>query len=199
MPEGYAPREIKVPGLATTPRGFIPSQDMGYLIVVIQLPDAASFERTDATVRHVDEIARKIPGVAHTFAISGYSSVLQANQPNVGAAFLVLDKFENRKDPNLRGDKLLARIRKELSVVQEGRVRARYNSCYLRSEVLSRDTPDVIFAEDIFRKRHFTSLSMQRLPRLHARQEPRSCSSASTSQRSSAIRRARESVLRRRR
>ncbi len=107
---------------AKVPTGFIPAQDMGYLIVVVQLPDAASFERTDATVRRVDEIARKIPGVAHTFAISGYSSVLQANQPNVGAAFLVLDKFENRKDPKLRGEKLLATIRKELSVVQEGRV-----------------------------------------------------------------------------
>jgi hydrophobe/amphiphile efflux-1 (HAE1) family protein len=107
---------------AKMPTGFIPSQDMGYLIVVVQLPDASSFERTDAVVRHVDEIARKIPGIAHTFAISGYSSVLQANQPNVGAAFLVLDKFENRKDPNLRGEKLLATIRKEFSVVQEGRV-----------------------------------------------------------------------------
>ena len=107
---------------AKVPTGFIPSQDMGYLIVVVQLPDASSFERTDAVVKHVDEIARKIPGIAHTFAISGYSSVLQANQPNVGAAFLVLDKFENRKDPKLRGEKLLATIRKELSVVQEGRV-----------------------------------------------------------------------------
>ena len=107
---------------AKVPTGFIPAQDMGYLIVVVQLPDAASFERTDAVVKHVDEIARKIPGIAHTFAISGYSSVLQANQPNVGAAFLVLDKFENRKDAKLRGEKLLATIRKELSVVQEGRV-----------------------------------------------------------------------------
>ena len=39
---------------------------------------------------------RGIPGVAHTFAISGYSSVLQANQPNIGAAFLVLDDFAKR-------------------------------------------------------------------------------------------------------
>ncbi|MGV3774724.1 MAG: efflux RND transporter permease subunit [Verrucomicrobiales bacterium] len=104
------------------PTGFIPAQDMGYYIVVIQLPDGSSFERTDKVVRQVDAIGQKIPGVAHTFAISGYSSVLQANQPNVGAAFLVLDDFSKRKDPNLRGDKLLATIRKEFSVVQEGRV-----------------------------------------------------------------------------
>ncbi|MCC6232734.1 MAG: efflux RND transporter permease subunit [Verrucomicrobiales bacterium] len=107
---------------ARVPTGFIPAQDMGYLIVVIQLPDASSFERTDEVVRRVDDLARSIPGVAHTFAISGYSSVLQANQPNVGAAFLVLDRFENRRDPNLRGDRLLATIRKKFSAIQEGRV-----------------------------------------------------------------------------
>ncbi|MEY2407821.1 MAG: multidrug efflux pump [Verrucomicrobiota bacterium] len=107
---------------AKVPVGFIPSQDMGYFIVVVQLPDASSFERTDAVVRHVDEIGRSIPGVAHTFAISGYSSVLQANQPNVGAAFLVLDSFENRRDPALRGERLLATIRQKFSVIQQGRV-----------------------------------------------------------------------------
>ena len=103
------------------PAGFIPGQDMGYYIVVVQLPDASSFERTDATVKQVDEIARKIPGIAHTFAISGYSSVLQANQPNVGAAFLVLDPFHKRP-AGRRGEKMIAEIRRQLSVVQEGRV-----------------------------------------------------------------------------
>jgi multidrug efflux pump len=78
-------------------------------------------ERTDATVKQVDEIARKLPGIAHTFAISGYSSVLQANQPNVGAAFLVLDPFDKRP-ASRRGEKMLAEIRRQLSVVQEGRV-----------------------------------------------------------------------------
>ncbi len=109
-------------GFAKVPTGFIPSQDMGYFIVVVQLPDGSSFERTDEVVRRVDALARSIPGVAHTFAISGYSSVLQANQPNVGAAFLVLDKFENRRDPTLRGEQLLATIRRKFGEIQEGRV-----------------------------------------------------------------------------
>ena len=104
------------------PAGFIPTQDMGYYIVVVQLPDASSFERTDAVVRQVDAIARRTPGIAHTFAISGYSSVLQANQPNVGAAFLVLDRFDQRRDPNLQGEKLLASIRRAFSGIQEGRI-----------------------------------------------------------------------------
>jgi multidrug efflux pump len=104
------------------PTGFIPSQDMGYLLVVIQLPDGASFERTDAVVRRMDALVREVPGIAHTFAISGYSSVLQANQPNVGAAFVIMDEFSNRTDPALRGDALLATLRKKLSVIEEGRV-----------------------------------------------------------------------------
>ena len=40
------------------PTGFIPVQDMGYFLVVVQLPDGASFSRTDAVVKRVDEIAR---------------------------------------------------------------------------------------------------------------------------------------------
>ncbi len=106
----------------TVPTGFIPTQDMGYYIVVVQLPDGASFERTDAVVQRVDDLARKIPGIAHTFAISGYSSVLQANQSNVGAAFLVLDEYEKRRDPALQGDALLATIRETFSVIKEARV-----------------------------------------------------------------------------
>jgi multidrug efflux pump len=104
------------------PSGFIPSQDLGYALVLVQLPDAAAFERTDAIVRRMDAMAREIPGIAHTFAISGYSSVLQANQPNVGAAFLVFDDFANRSEPHLKGDGLLAVIRQKFATIQEGRV-----------------------------------------------------------------------------
>jgi len=104
------------------PTGFIPTQDMGYLLVVVQLPDGASFERTDAVVQRVDEIGRNVKGVAHTFAISGYSTVLQANQSNVGAAFLVLDEFADRQDPALKSDVLIADIRKAFSTIKEARV-----------------------------------------------------------------------------
>jgi len=104
------------------PAGFIPSQDMGYYLCVVQLPDGASFERTDAVVRRVDEIARSIPGVAHTFAIAGYSTVLQANQSNLGAAFFVLDDYAKRRDPALRGEAYLATLREAFAGIQEARV-----------------------------------------------------------------------------
>ncbi len=106
----------------SVPGGYIPAQDMGYCIVLVQLPDAAAFDRTDAVVRKMDAMAREIPGIAHTFAISGYSSVLQANQPNVGAAFLVFDDFKNRQAPELKGDGILGVIRQKFATIQEGRV-----------------------------------------------------------------------------
>lgn len=104
------------------PSGFIPTQDMGYFLVVIQLPDGASFDRTDAVTKRIDEIARAMPGVDHTFAIVGYSSVLQANQSNVGAAFIIPKPFAERKDPSLHVNNLMAELRKRVSTIQEARI-----------------------------------------------------------------------------
>ncbi len=53
-------------GFKHTPTGFIPSQDMGYLLVNVQLPDSASLERTQAVMDKVERIAKTIPGVRHT-------------------------------------------------------------------------------------------------------------------------------------
>jgi hydrophobe/amphiphile efflux-1 (HAE1) family protein len=90
---------------------------------VVQLPDAASFERTDAVVKHVDELARSVSGVAHTFAVSGYSNVLQTNQPNLGAAFIIPESFEQRHgDPTKTAAALMASLKQKFSGIQEARV-----------------------------------------------------------------------------
>jgi hydrophobe/amphiphile efflux-1 (HAE1) family protein len=86
---------------ARTPRGFIPALDRGYLIVVAQLPPGSSLARTDAVQRRIVSEALKVPGVKGAVNIVGFSGATFTNAPNAGAAFLVLDSFENRaKDPN---------------------------------------------------------------------------------------------------
>src|SRR5260221_11709483 len=86
---------------AKTPRGFIPAMDRGYLIVVANLPPGASLQRTDAVQRRIVETAMKVPGVIGAVNIVGFSGATFTNAPNAGAAFLVLDSFENRaRDPN---------------------------------------------------------------------------------------------------
>jgi multidrug efflux pump len=104
------------------PLGFIPVQDMGFFLVVVQLPDGASFSRTDEVVRRVDEIARAEPGVAHTFAISGFSSVLQANQSNVGAAFVIPEDFKDREGRGLTAQVMMNNLRQKFAAIKEARV-----------------------------------------------------------------------------
>src|SRR5262249_33533635 len=97
------------------PTGFIPEQDMGRLIVNIQLPDSASLERTQAVIAQMDQIARNTPGIAHVTSTPGASLVLGANSPNFGTAFIVLDPFDRRQSPNLSANAIMARLRREFA------------------------------------------------------------------------------------
>jgi len=79
-----------------TPTGFIPSQDKGYLLINVQLPDSSSLDRTNRVVERIEAIAGKTPGVRHTMAISGQSVLLGANAPNFGTVYVMLDDFHHR-------------------------------------------------------------------------------------------------------
>src|SRR5207302_5877685 len=74
-------------GFTHTPTGFIPPQDKGYLLVNVQLPDAASVKRTQDVVERIEAIALDTPGIKHTVAISGQSILLNANASNFGALY----------------------------------------------------------------------------------------------------------------
>jgi multidrug efflux pump len=93
------------------PTGFVPAQDQGRIICNIQLPDSASLERTKEAMSHIEAIARRIKGVAHTITISGISFVLQADSPNFASMFVVLEPFEQRTSPDLSSDAIVARMR----------------------------------------------------------------------------------------
>ena len=86
-------------GYLKMPTGFIPQQDKGYLIASIQLPDAASAERTREEVRKITEVALGTPGVGHVNSVAGNSFVLSAYGSNFGSMFIILDPFEKRLRP----------------------------------------------------------------------------------------------------
>src|SRR5260370_1300435 len=65
-----------------SPRGFVPQQDMGRIIVSVQLPDSAGLERTKEIMHQTDQIIRSHPAVAHTIGLVGISFVEQANGSN---------------------------------------------------------------------------------------------------------------------
>ena len=97
-------------GFTNSPSGFIPMQDKGYLLVNIQLPDAASVERTERVMRRIEEIAGKTAGVKHTVAVAGQSILLGANAPNFGAMYVMLDDFHKRSARGLSGEAIAAAL-----------------------------------------------------------------------------------------
>jgi multidrug efflux pump len=90
------------------PTGFIPQQDQGRLIVNVQLPDSASLLRTQDAMALVEKITREHPAVDHTVTISGLSFLLQSNSSNFGSMFVVLKPFDQRRDPKLHADEIMA-------------------------------------------------------------------------------------------
>jgi multidrug efflux pump subunit AcrB len=97
-------------GFTKAPSGFIPMQDKGYLLVNVQLPDAASVERTQRIMRRIEAITRKDRGVKHTVAVAGQSILLNANAPNFGAMYVMLKDFHDRTAAELSGDAIAARL-----------------------------------------------------------------------------------------
>ena len=98
-------------GFKTVPVGFIPQQDKGYLVVNAQLPDGASLERTEAVMTRLTSSISKIPGVAHTISLPGYSVLSSTNLSNAGGMFVILEPFEERiLDPSKQAPSILAKI-----------------------------------------------------------------------------------------
>lgn len=95
------------------PTGFIPTQDKGYLLLNVQLPDSAANSRTQEVMRQIDQIVSKLEGVEHTVAISGQSILLGANAPNFGSMNVMLKPFEERRTPELSGDGIAITIRNQ--------------------------------------------------------------------------------------
>jgi hydrophobe/amphiphile efflux-1 (HAE1) family protein len=102
---------LTVWGFSRMPTGFIPEQDKGYLLVNVQLPDAASVQRTREVIKRLGEIAGSMDGVQATLAVAGQSILLQANAPNFGSMFVVLKPFGEREKPELRDKAIAARLR----------------------------------------------------------------------------------------
>jgi hydrophobe/amphiphile efflux-1 (HAE1) family protein len=82
----------------TTPQGFIPAQDRGYLIVAAQLPGGAALARTNAVMTKAAQEVLATPGVAHVVNIVGFSGATFTNAPNAGAMFVILGPAAERAE-----------------------------------------------------------------------------------------------------
>ncbi len=102
---------------AATPTGFIPAQDQGYFIAVVQLPPGSSLARTDALVKRVVNAALDTKGVVHAAAFAGLDATTFTNAPNSGAIFLPLTPFHERGKEHIKAQKVLDELRAKLGQI----------------------------------------------------------------------------------
>jgi len=97
---------------ARVPGGFIPEEDMGYFYVNIQLPDAASLQRTAVISEDIEKILMGYPEVEYVLNATGYSMLSGSMIPNNGFMFVSLRKWDERE---LTAKELIDKINYQLS------------------------------------------------------------------------------------
>ena len=108
----------------TTPTGFIPQQDQGYLIVVVQLPSGSALARTTTVVREAARRAGEVDGVANAVIISGFDGSTFTNTSNGAVMFLTLKPFAERDKTGRSANVILGDVLKKTAPIQEARVLA---------------------------------------------------------------------------
>ncbi len=101
------------------PTAFLPVEDQGYVIAAVQLPNAASLERTNAVLKRIDGILDGMPGVANWVTIGGYSAIDGTNASNAATVFITMTPWEERQDPSLSQQAILGRLQGAFRQIQE--------------------------------------------------------------------------------
>ena len=96
------------------PTSFIPEEDQGYAFLQIQLPDAASLQRTDAVMRRIDDMLQHTHGVKSYSGISGFSLLSNTSASYTGFYFLQLEPWEERRSTELSADGLVKHLNQAL-------------------------------------------------------------------------------------
>ncbi len=104
--------------LGRAPTGFIPEQDQGYLITVVQLPPGATLARTEQVVKQATDIILKTRGVEHVAPFAGLDATTFTVGSNSGTIFSGLPSLYNHSLPGVTASTVLADLRARLSVIQ---------------------------------------------------------------------------------
>ena len=103
------------------PSTFVPDEDDGYFIAVVQLPPAASLERTQAVGKQINAILATYPEVKNYIGISGFS-IMGGEQSNAGTYFVVLKPWGERKGKNHTAAAVVKRFNEMAYSIQEGQI-----------------------------------------------------------------------------
>ena len=102
------------------PTGFLPEEDLGYLMLSVQLPDAASLQRTDATMRKIEEIVKQVPAIEVYTSVVGVNVLSRVQDTYSGFFFIKLKPWDERKAKSDVANELSAMLTRKLSALPDG-------------------------------------------------------------------------------
>lgn len=102
------------------PSSFLPEEDQGYAFVGVQLPNAASLQRTDAVCRKIEQIITNTPGVEYCSTVVGFSLLSGVANSYSGFFFVTLKNWSERQAPEEKYAAIMARLNRQLMTLPEG-------------------------------------------------------------------------------
>jgi len=108
----------------TIPFSFLPEEDQGYFITIVQLPDGASKQRTDAVLSKIENYFLSVPAIHSTDALAGQNFVFGTRGPNAATMFLPLHHWDERKGPQNHVKALIGAAYGEFAKIPEALILA---------------------------------------------------------------------------
>jgi HAE1 family hydrophobic/amphiphilic exporter-1/multidrug efflux pump len=104
------------------PLGFLPEDDQGYMLMVVQLPPGASFQRTEAALEKVGTVVTSHTEVKSMLAITGLNLLAGVTTPYVGTSFIILKPWSQRHGSDHSVAAVIARLNKQLGGIPEANI-----------------------------------------------------------------------------
>src|SRR5262249_32912033 len=101
------------------PTSFVPDEDQGYFYLKLQLPDAASLQRTEEVLAKIQKVAEGVPGIEHVTSVGGFSLLSFVRASYSGFAFISMKDWGDRKTRAEQFQAIKARLNSELSKMPE--------------------------------------------------------------------------------
>ncbi|MGH9350668.1 MAG: efflux RND transporter permease subunit, partial [Terriglobia bacterium] len=105
--------------LKILPSGFVPPEDQGYFLTSIQLPNAASLDRTSAVVTRMENILKSMPGVQDVVSIGAFNLVGGTYNSNAATIFVILKPWDERGTPQLSLNAILASFQRQAAGIPQ--------------------------------------------------------------------------------
>jgi len=102
------------------PTGFLPEEDQGYFLLSIQLPNAASLQRTDVVIRKIEDVVKALPAVETYTSVSGVNFLSGVPNTYSGAFFIKLKPWDERKSNEDQATELVRLLNRRLGTLPEG-------------------------------------------------------------------------------